>query len=121
MSGPRLESTKAGPAAALARLDQTKVVCYSAHAVRSPQLGGNMQTVNMLEAKSSLSKLVAAIESGAETEVILARNGRPVARIVPLSAATSGVRIGIAKGQFAVPAGLDRQDPEMVILFDEGT
>lgn len=82
--------------------------------------GATVQTVNMLEAKSSLSKLVAAIESGDETEVILARNGRPVARIVPLAAPTAGVRIGIAKGQFAVPAGLDRQDPEMVILFDEG-
>ncbi len=79
-----------------------------------------MQTVNMLEAKSSLSKLVAAIESGDETEVVLARNGRPVARIVPLAASAAGARIGIAKGHFVVPAGLDRQDPEMVALFEEG-
>lgn len=77
-----------------------------------------MQTVNMLQAKSSLSKLVADIESGAETEVILARNGRPVARIVPLAAPAQGRRIGIAAGEFVVPPGVDCQDPEMLELFE---
>ena len=41
-----------------------------------------MRTVNMLDAKTNLSKLVSDVESGVETEVIIARNGRPVARIV---------------------------------------
>src|SRR6516162_3287258 len=40
-----------------------------------------MPVVNMLEAKSSLSRLVEAVESGAETEIIIARNGRPAARL----------------------------------------
>lgn len=43
-----------------------------------------MSTVNMLEAKTHLSKLVEAVESGREKEIILARNGKAVARIVPL-------------------------------------
>lgn len=38
--------------------------------------------VNMLEAKTKLSKLVEAAERG--EEVILARKGTPVARIVPV-------------------------------------
>ena len=37
--------------------------------------------VNMLEAKSQLSKLVQAAQDG--EDVIIAKNGRPVARILP--------------------------------------
>lgn len=61
-----------------------------------------MTTVNMLEAKSNLSKLVEAVESGAEDEIIIARNGKPVARLVPLAKAAPDVsrRLGIAEGQF---------------------
>ncbi|MFL9828554.1 type II toxin-antitoxin system Phd/YefM family antitoxin [Rhodoplanes sp. SY1] len=44
-----------------------------------------MPTVDIFEAKSSLSRLIEAVESGAETEIIIARNDRPVARLVPLS------------------------------------
>ena len=42
-----------------------------------------MPKVNMLEAKTNLSKLVEAVETGKETEIILARNGKPVARFEP--------------------------------------
>lgn len=43
-------------------------------------------TVNMHEAKTNLSKLVEAVEAGAESEVIIARNGTPVAKLVPIGA-----------------------------------
>jgi antitoxin (DNA-binding transcriptional repressor) of toxin-antitoxin stability system len=59
----------------------------------------SMSTVNMLEAKSSLSRLVEAIESGEEAEIIIARNGRPAARLVPLVSTQTGKRIGVAKGR----------------------
>ena len=39
-----------------------------------------MKTVNMLEAKTHLSQLVLEVEAG--EEVTIARNGRPVARLV---------------------------------------
>ncbi|WP_373508446.1 type II toxin-antitoxin system Phd/YefM family antitoxin [Thiocapsa sp.] len=39
--------------------------------------------VNMLEAKSQLSSLIVAAERG--EEVLIARNGKPIARIVPYS------------------------------------
>ncbi len=38
-----------------------------------------MPSVNMLQAKSSLSRLVESIESGQEREIVIARNGRPAA------------------------------------------
>ena len=41
------------------------------------------QIVNMLDAKSSLSKLVHDLETGGADEFIIARNGRPAARLVP--------------------------------------
>lgn len=58
----------------------------------------------MLEAKTTLSKLVEAIESGRENEIILARNGKPVARIVPLEkpVVDTSKRLGIAEGEFGV-------------------
>lgn len=42
--------------------------------------------VNMHEAKSNLSKLVEAVEEGAEPEVIIARNGKPAVKLVPIAA-----------------------------------
>ncbi len=75
--------------------------------------------VNMHEAKTHLSKLVEQIESGEVTEVILARNGRPVARLVPLDdkAAKVSRRIGIAKGMF--PDCDFAPDPELDRLIAE--
>ena len=43
-----------------------------------------MHIVNMLEAKTQLSKLVEAVKSGAEAEIIIARNGEPAAKLVPV-------------------------------------
>jgi len=76
-----------------------------------------MQTVNMLEAKSSLSRLVEAIEQGHEREIVIARNGRPVAKLVPLDTAPSGKRIGVAKGLFVVPDSIDTHNDEVARLF----
>ncbi len=57
-----------------------------------------MTTVNMHEAKSSLSRLVEAVESGAECEIIIARNGKPAARRVAIRTGSSGKRLGVARG-----------------------
>lgn len=62
-----------------------------------------VRTVNMLKAKSTLSQLVEAVESGAEKEIIIARNGKPAARLVPMGdrpLGTNGVRLGLLEGQF---------------------
>jgi prevent-host-death family protein len=63
-----------------------------------------MRKVNIHEAKTTLSQLVEAVEAG-ET-VILARAGKPVARIVGL-VRPQGVRLGGLKGK--LPAGLLEQ------------
>lgn len=76
-----------------------------------------MQTVNMLQAKSTLSKLVEAIESGREEEVIIARNGRPAAKLVPVDDVVPGHRIGVAKGRFVAPANIDAPNTQIAALF----
>jgi prevent-host-death family protein len=77
-----------------------------------------MRTVNMHDAKSQLSKLVEAVESGETDQVVIARNGRPAARLMPMTTATrTPVRIGIAKGLFVAPADTSAQDAEVAALF----
>jgi antitoxin (DNA-binding transcriptional repressor) of toxin-antitoxin stability system len=80
-----------------------------------------MHTVNMLQAKSSLSRLVEAIEQGREREIVIARNGHPAARLVPLRTESGGQRIGIAKNKFAVPDDIDTHNAEVARLFFGGT
>lgn len=43
-----------------------------------------MKTVGIFEAKNKLSELISEVERG--EEVLLTRNGRPVAQIVPIAA-----------------------------------
>jgi prevent-host-death family protein len=76
-----------------------------------------MQTVNMLEAKSTLSRLVESVELGREREIIIARNGRPVARLVSMGAAQQPKRIGLAKGLFELPDSIDSNNAEIASLF----
>ena len=79
-----------------------------------------MNAVNMHEAKTRLSALVEAVESGVEKEVIIARNGRPAARLVPIAKVDVSKRIGIAKGQFTAPENLDECEDEIIALFENG-
>lgn len=76
-----------------------------------------MKAINMLEAKSSLSRLVEAVELGEEAEIIIARNGRPAAKLVPIDRTPTGKRIGVAKGLFEVPDDIDAHNAEVARLF----
>jgi prevent-host-death family protein len=76
-----------------------------------------MPIVNMLEAKSNLSRLVESVESGAEKEIVIARNGRPAAKLVPIQQPATGKRIGVAKGKFTVPDTIDEQNELIAELF----
>ncbi len=64
----------------------------------------------MFEAKSQLSRLVELVESGAEPEIVIARNGKPAAKLVPMTYRLAGTRIGVAEGQFLVPDDLDGEN-----------
>jgi prevent-host-death family protein len=80
-----------------------------------------MAVFNMLEAKSNLSRLVESVETGAEHEVIIARNGRPAARLVAIRSASTGRRIGVAKGKFNVPDTIDADEAAIAAMFSGRT
>ncbi len=70
-----------------------------------------MPAVNMLDAKTNLSRSVESLEQGSEREFIIARHGRPTARLVPLGNANPHhQRLGVAKGQL----GLDQRCQPLV-------
>jgi antitoxin (DNA-binding transcriptional repressor) of toxin-antitoxin stability system len=79
-----------------------------------------MQSINMLQAKTSLSRLVDRIERGLDKEIIIARNGRPAARLVPIqNTVDASQRIGLLKGKFKAPSleTLDKHNEKVASLF----
>lgn len=76
--------------------------------------------VNVFEAKTDLSKLIRLVESGREASITVARNGKPVAKIVPYENKPTSKRIGIAKGKFVVPDNFDENNEEIAAMLLEG-
>ena len=72
-----------------------------------------MDPVNVHDAKTRLSSLLAQVEGGAE--IVIARNGTPIARLVPYEAPRSGRVLGRDRGLFEVPDDFDDPLPEDVL------
>ena len=66
-----------------------------------------MRTVNMHEAKTHLSRLVARAANG--EPFIIAKAGKPLVKVVPIDAASEGKvsRLGFMTGAFTVPDDFD--------------
>lgn len=80
-----------------------------------------MQAINIHEAKTHLSRLVEQAAAGAE--IVIAKAGRPVARLVALDPdAAAPRRLGVMAGKLVVPDDIDTpfaQDIE-VMFHDAG-
>jgi prevent-host-death family protein len=75
--------------------------------------------VNIHEAKTNLSRLVQEVaESG--RELIIARAGRPVARLVPMDAPHPVRKAGVLKGKIRISADFDAPLPDDVLRAFEG-
>jgi prevent-host-death family protein len=76
---------------------------------------GEPTKVNVQEAKTHLSRLLARVEAG--DEIVIARGGRPIARLISISRAP--VRTpGSARGEFSVPEDFDAPLPdEIMVVF----
>jgi prevent-host-death family protein len=75
-----------------------------------------MLEVNVHEAKTHLSRLLLKVEQG--EEVVIARSGKPIARLVPIEAPRKR-RLGIDEGVFQVPEDFDAALPEDVLAAFE--
>jgi len=77
-----------------------------------------MKKVNIYEAKTRLSQLVEEVASG--HDVVIARAGRPVARLTRLSGTGRKRRLGVLDGRFRIPDDFNRPLPDDVLRSFEG-
>ena len=69
--------------------------------------------VQVAEAKRDLSKLIRLLESGKEDSITVARNGKPIIRMVYIHDTPVSNRIGIAEGKFRAPDDFDANNEEI--------
>jgi prevent-host-death family protein len=80
----------------------------------------DLESVNMHEAKTHLSKLVERVEGG--EEIVISRAGKPAAKLVPIPQAKPGKRkLGGWEGKFEMPSDeeWEEMDKEIEQLFEE--
>jgi prevent-host-death family protein len=67
-----------------------------------------MQTINIHEAKTHLSRLVDQAAKG--EPFVIAKAGKPLVKVIALNAPENGQvqRLGFLQGQFAIPDDFDR-------------
>jgi len=76
-----------------------------------------MSTINIHEAKTHLSRFVEQAAAG--EEIIIAKAGKPMAKLVPLLRTPSRRNLGIFKGKLNVPDDFDAPlSDEVVGLFE---
>lgn len=76
--------------------------------------------VNIFEAKTNLSKLIEQIEQGGE-DIVIARAGKPVARLTTVEPAQKPIRFGLMKGEIWVADDFDAPLPDEILReFYEG-
>jgi prevent-host-death family protein len=78
-----------------------------------------VKRVNIYEAKTRLSQLVKEAASG--EDVVIARAGRPVARLTRLEKKTRRRPLGLLDGRFRIPDDFNRPLPARVLrAFEKG-
>ena len=77
-----------------------------------------MKTVNIHQAKTHLSRLVE--EAAAGEDIVIAKAGKPVARLGPIAAAVRTKRFGLLRGKITVPADFNEPLSEEVLAAFEG-
>ena len=76
-----------------------------------------MDTVNIHEAKTHLSRLVEKAAAGAE--IVIAKNGVPRAKLVRLDKRRP-LKLGVMKGKIRYPEDFDAPLPDEVLALFEG-
>jgi len=80
-----------------------------------------MCQINILEAKTNFSKLIALLEAKEEDEVIICKSNKPIAKLTLIPEVDVSKRFGIARGRFEIPADFDSCDNEISAMFNSMT
>jgi len=76
-----------------------------------------MTQVNVHEAKTHLSRLLARVSAG--EEIIISKSGKPVARLIPWDQKKKKRKPGLDKGLFRIPDDFDGPlPPEVLATFE---
>jgi prevent-host-death family protein len=75
-----------------------------------------MAQIGMHEAKTKLSQLVERVQAG--EEIVIARNGKPVARLVPVASTNSLAAVhGALRGQVHIADDFDELPDDIADAF----
>jgi len=74
--------------------------------------------INVHEAKTHLSRLLDQVAAGAE--IIIAKAGKPLAKLSPISEPVKKKKLGLLKGKVKVPDDFNAPLPDEVIASFEG-
>lgn len=78
-----------------------------------------METVNIHQAKTNLSRLLSRVELG--EEIIIANRGVPIAKLVPIRTSLDRrSSLGQDRGKFVVPDDFNAPLPEDILVAFEG-
>ena len=77
-----------------------------------------MLTVNIHAAKTQLSRLLEAAAAG--EEVVIAKAGKPIARLVPIATGAPKRRLGLLAGKLTVADNFDDPLPDDILADFEG-
>ena len=77
-----------------------------------------METVDVHEAKTHFSRLLDRVQAG--EEFVIARAGRPVARLGPLARPGKKRRLGLLDGKFKIPDDFNKPLSDELIAAFEG-
>ena len=77
-----------------------------------------MNKVNIHEAKTQLSRLVDRAAGG--EEIIIAKSGKPIARLVPYTPKREPRRPGYLRGKIRIKKSFDQPLPEDLLASFEG-
>ena len=78
-----------------------------------------MAKINIHEAKTHFSRYVQEAASG--KEIIIAKAGKPVARLVPLGAVKTGCTLGLLDGKARIPEDFNVPLPDETLAEFLGT
>jgi len=72
-----------------------------------------MKQVNVHEAKTHLSRLLEEVETG--EEIVVAKAGRPVAKLCPIRAKGRRRKLGLLDGKFRIPDDFNAPLPDEIL------
>ncbi len=74
-----------------------------------------MSQVNIHQAKTHLSRLIDEVANGTEKEIVIAKSGKPKAKLVPFDEKPVKRFRGLMKGKIKISKNFDEPLPEKVI------